>query len=173
MATLTKTDIAAIRSADQISVHLNSNCPQGIVTLIKRKPYNAKPFQTDQEYDLACEVRIETTRGRDALASGAARCFELVSIYHDQHTPASSILKTLRAGDEIAFCFHPDYHTNGYVADAGLHADTLLLRINRNGKYITFELENAVCANNSARMCNGVPSDASYQRMAEDRRANA
>jgi hypothetical protein len=175
MAALTKTDIAAIRKADQISIHLNTPAyPAGRVVLIKRKPYNAAPFETDQEYSLEnCETRLETTRGRDALERGAASCFELVSIYHNQHTPVSSILKTLKAGDEIAFCFHPDYHTNGYVADAGLHADSLLLRVNRAGKYFTYELENQVCPDNSARMIRGVPNDASYKRMADDRRANA
>jgi hypothetical protein len=173
MAALTKTDIAAIRKADQISIHLNERNPAGRVVLIKRKKYNAAPFETDQEYPLDSEVRLETTRGRDALERGAATCFELVYIYHNQNTPVSSILKTLRAGDEIAFCFHPDYHTNGYVADAGLHADSLLLRVNRNGKYFTYELENQVCPDNSARMIRGVPNDSSYQRMADDRRANA
>lgn len=173
MAALTKTDIAAIRKADQISIHLNANHPQGCVTLIKRKPHNAGPFETDQEYPLAAECRIETTRGRDALERGAAQCFDLVYIYHSQNTPVSSILKSLRAGDEIAFCFHPDYHTNGYVADAGLHADTLLLRVNRANKYFTYELATTICAANSARMCRGVPNGADYQRMADDRRANA
>lgn len=174
MTVLTKTDIAAFRKADQISVHLNERNPLGRVTLIKRKPYNAAPFETDQEYPLEnCEVRIESTRGREALASGAARCFELVYIYHSQNTPVSSILKTLRAGDEIAFCFAPDHCTNGYVADAGLHADALLLRVNRGNKYFTFELEVSIGPDNSARMCFGVPKDSSYERMAADRRANA
>ena len=50
MTVLSKTDIAAIRSADCICVHLNAKNPQGLVRLIKRKPYDAKPFETDQEY---------------------------------------------------------------------------------------------------------------------------
>jgi hypothetical protein len=174
MSALTKTDIAALRKADQICIHLNAQFPQGRVVLIKRKAFNAAPFETDQEYPLEnCEVRIETTRGRDALERGTAQCFELVYLYHSQNTPASSIVKSLRAGDEIAFCFHPDYHTNGYVADAGLHADTLLLRVNRANKYFTHELDNSICADNSARMCRGVPNGSDYQRMADDKRANA
>jgi len=174
MAILTKTDIAAFRKADQICIHLGERNPTGRVVLIKRKPYNAAPFETDQEYKLEnCEVRLETTRGREALASGAARCFELVYLYHNQHTHASTVIKSLRAGDEIAFCFAPDHFTNGYVADAGLHADALLLRVNRANKYLTFELETSIGPDNSARMCFGVPKDASYERMAADRRANA
>lgn len=172
MSALTKNDITAFRKADQIVVHLSDLGAR--VALVKRKPYNAEPFETDQEYKLEnCEVRLETTRGREALANGSARCFELVYLYHDQHTHASSVVKSLRAGDEIAFCFAPDHHTNGYVADAGLHADALLLRINRANKYLTFELENSIGPNNSARMCFGVPKDPSYDRMASDRRANA
>ena len=168
---LTKNDIAAIRKADDLCIHLNKANPQGLIRLIKRKPmFDAKPFEQDQEHLLTASATIETIRGRQALESGAAECFECVGIYHSQHTPVSSILKTLKEGDEITFVFSPDYHCNGYVAAAGLHADALLLNVTRNGKRQTWELATQVCENNSARMCRGVPNSDDYNRSAEERR---
>jgi hypothetical protein len=83
----------------------------------------------------------------------------------------SGILKSLRAGDEIAFLFWPDAHSNGYVAAAGLHADLLQLSVYRKGKRIaTWNVTTSLCADNSARMCRGVPVSANYQRAAADRR---
>jgi hypothetical protein len=169
---LSKTDIAAIRKADSLCIHLNARHPNGLVRLIKRKPYNAQPFETDQEYVLANEhVTMETTSGRDALERGIAECFSLVSIYHSQGCPSSSILKTLRAGDELTFSFYPDCHSQMYVARAGLHADCLYLHVRRNGKRHTFELESSICPENSARMCRGVPASESYAKAAVEGRA--
>ena len=168
---LTKTDIAAIRAADDICIHLGKRNPSGLVRLIKRKSYNAKPFETDQEYLLeGVKVAMETLLGKTALESGAAECFDMVGIYHSQNTPTSSILKTLRVGDELTFSFYPDCHSNGYVAAAGLHADCLYLHVTRNDKRQSWELASQVCANNSARMCKGVPNSRDYDHAAEERR---
>jgi hypothetical protein len=169
---LTKEDIHAIRHASDLCIHLNSNHPAGLVRLIKRKPYNAKPFETDQEYVLeGVKVSIDGHRAKAALESGAAQCFDSVGIYHDQNTPASNILKTLRVGDELEFQFNPDYHCNGYVAAAGLHADSLILIVRRDGtRKHTWELAMQVCTDNSARMCRGVPNSDSYHQSADERR---
>jgi hypothetical protein len=167
---LTKTDIAAIRSADDICIHLGARNPQGLVHLIKRKAYNAKPFETDQEYILAATVNFETAHGRDALERGAAECFAMAGIYHNQGSPVSSILKSLRIGDEINFSFYPDAHSSGYVAAAGLHADCLYLHVRRNGKRHTWELTSSICPANSARMCRGVPATRDYDNAANEAR---
>lgn len=169
---LTKDDVTALRRADQMSVHLSSQHPKGLVRLIKRKPWNAKPFETDQEYMLSTvAVRIETWRGQEALDAGNAKCFELVSFYHDQMTPASCIVKTLRVGDEVTLAFHPDGHSNGYVAAAGLHADILYLIVRREGKMVAkWKLDVSICPDNSARMCHGVPTTDDYRRSADERR---
>ncbi len=170
---LTKTDITAIRKADDICVHLSARNPQGLVRLIKRKPYHAKPFETDQEYVLDAPVTMETSHGQMALDSGTADCFAMAGIYHGQGAHVSSILKTLRVGDEVTFSFYPDAHTNGYVAKAGLHADVLYLKVYRKGKRHTFEVEHSISEPNSARMCRGVPNGESYERRAEERRQSA
>jgi hypothetical protein len=94
----------------------------------------------------------------------------MAGIYHSQGAPVSSILKTLREGDEIRFSFYPDCHSNGYVASAGLHADCLYLHVTRNGKRRTWELASSITAANSARMCRGVPKSADYDYAADERR---
>jgi hypothetical protein len=168
---LTKTDIAAIRAANDVCVHLNSKNPNGLVRLIKRKPYDSKPFETDQEYILEnAKCVMETGLGQTALESGAAECFAMAGIYHGQRSPVSSILLTLRVGDEIKFSFYPDGHSNGYVAAAGLHADILYLHVIRGTKRQTWEFTSSICAANSARMCRGVPKSRDYDQSAEDRR---
>lgn len=169
---LTKNDISAIRNATAICIHLGTRGnAAGTVRLIKRKPYNAKPFETDQEYILeTARVKMETTLGQTALESGAAECFAMENIYHSQGAPVSSILKTLRVGDDITFSFWPDCHSNGYVAAAGLHADCLYLHVVRNGKRQTWEFSNSICPANSARMCRGVPASRDYHNAADERR---
>jgi hypothetical protein len=167
-AVLTKDDIHAIRRANDICVHLGKRHQTGLVRLIKRKGYDAKPFDTDQEYVLDnVHVTMETSLGKTALDSGAAECFAMAGIYHDQHTPISNVLKTLRVGDDLTFSFHPDGHCNGYVAAAGLHADVLYLDVRRDGKRLRWELATSICPSNSARMCHGVPSSESYERDAD------
>lgn len=164
---LTKDDIAAIRKADMLSVHLSSQNPQGLVRLIKNKPHNAGPFETDQEYHWQnVKVIVETMMGTNAVQRGVAQCHELVYFYHDQGTPASSIMKTLRVGDEITLSFYPDAHSNGYVAAAGLHADALYLHVRRNGKRQSWKLAVSICPDNSARMCHGVPKSSDYDEAA-------
>jgi hypothetical protein len=167
---LTKNDIAAIRRADDICIHLNSRNPNGLVRLIKRKAYDAKPFETDQEYILTATATMETMEGKRALENGNAECFTMAGIYHSQASGVSSILKTLREGDEIIFSFYPDMHSNGYVAAAGLHADGLYLHVRRNGKRQTWEFDSQVCPNNSARMCKGVPANRDYDNAASEAR---
>lgn len=168
---LTKEDIAAIRRADDICIHLGARHPEGLVRLIKRKAYNAKPFETDQEHVISGEhVTTESMPARDALERGTAEFFAMAGIYHNQHCPVSSVLKSLKVGDELTFSFYPDCHSNGYVAAAGLHADCLYLHVRRAGKRHTWDLISSICPNNSARMCRGVPNSRDYDLSAEERR---
>jgi hypothetical protein len=160
---LTKDDVHAIRHADDICIHLSAKQPEGLVRLIKRKPYGAKPFETDQEHVLPAKVRFETSLGKDALDKGTAECFAMSGIYHNQNGTVSNILRTLRIGDELHFSFWPDAHSNDYVARAGLHADVVFLRVYRGGKRIAnWEFEQSICPDNTARMCRGVPFGKSY-----------
>jgi hypothetical protein len=172
MTTLTKIDVAALRKCDDICVHLGARHPDGLVRAIKRKGYgNPDPFATDIEHIVTAKVEIDTLRGRQALEAGDVQCFAMIGVYHSQHTGQSSILKTLRAGDEITFRFYPDAHTNGYVAMGGLHADVLYMDVRRDGKTVArWELDISITPANSARMCRGVPNSEHYNEEAESAR---
>ena len=64
-----------------------------------------------------------------------------------------TVVSLLRVGDELRLEFRTDEATNGYVKDAGLHADELWLRVDRNNKRLYFLIETSICPSNSARMC--------------------
>jgi hypothetical protein len=161
MNTLTKLDIAAFRKADALCVHLSQLYPTGLVRLIKRAGQNT--FDSDKEHVIECPVTLYGYRNQNAIADGAA-CFAHVSFYHAQNTPASCIVNTLRADDEISFEFYPDGQSNGYTAKAQLHADVLYLIVRRNdgSKRYRWELDVSICPDNSARMCRDVPSSKDY-----------
>ena len=159
MTTLTKMDVAALRKADTLVVHLSKEHANGLVRAIKRVERDERnPFAQDVEHIItAASVSLYHSNASDLIANGGVRCTGHVSFYHSQNTPASTIIHTLREGDEITFRFYPDAHTNGYVFDAGLHADVLYLDVRRNGKRLSWKLDISICQNNTARMCYGVP----------------
>jgi hypothetical protein len=171
---LSKLDIAALRKADDLCVHLSQRCPKGLVRAIKRKPMLTQerdPFATDIEHIIDAPVTLDGFCNQKLIENGTVKCFGSVGLYHSQHTPASSAIKTLRAGDEIEFAFEPDGHTNGYVAAAGLHGDVLKLIVRRKGKRVaTWKLESSMCPRNSARMCDGMPKPDWYDSRAADAR---
>lgn len=170
---LTKLDIAAMRAADDLCVHLNARHPDGLVRLIKRRD-RSTPFSEDKEHVLPAAVKIEAMRGQAELARGEVEAFAMIGLYHCQAGSLSAILRTVRAGDELTFSFYPDGHTNGYVAMAGLHADLLYLYVRRDGKTIArWEVDHSVCPDNSARMIRGIPNSESYRNMAADARKHA
>lgn len=167
---LTKADVNALRKADSLCVHLSRDytCARAI----KRNPKTeANPFAQDLEHLVTCSIELDGIRGREEIASGRAKCAELIWLYPSQLHTATLILHTLREGDEITFKFAPDYHTNGYISAAGLHADTLCLDVRRKGKTIArWELQSCVCPDNSARMCRGIPNSEHYESDAAEAR---
>lgn len=167
--TLTKTDIAALRKADDLVIHLNAALPTGKVSAIKRKRlYDPDPFAQDVYHTVTATVGLEGSRGHKELAEGRVKAFAMIGLYHNQHTTASALLKQLKVGDEVWFSFWPDGHSNGYIAAAGLHADLLMMRVIRKGKVIgRWELTSSVTPDNSARMVTGVPNSASYNEAAK------
>lgn len=169
---LTKMDVAAIRQADDICVHLNARNPDGLVRLIKRKRYSdSRPFAEDIEHVLTAKVDLYGLRGRAELAAGTVECFAMCGLYHSQQHQVSLALRSARAGDELTFSFAPDHHTNGYVAAQSLHADALLLVIRRAGKTIArWDLDISITPSNSARMVRGVPTSEGYYRDADEAR---
>lgn len=158
---LTKLDIAAIRNADDIVVHLSKQMARA--ALVKRIRHDEKhPFAQDAYHEIPCPIVMHGhflggQRDND-IKNGDIACFAMASIYYNQTTPLSSALKTLHVGDEIRFRFAPDYETNQYMFEAGLHGDVLFLDVYRNGKYAAqWEICDSECPENTARMCKGVP----------------
>lgn len=160
---LTKADISALRQGDDLVVHLTKD--QATARVAKRnRPTDENPFAQDVYHELTATVALHGYRGKNEIASGAAKCFAMVSFYHNQHTHISAVVKMLRVGDVVTFRFHPDYHTNGYCAAAGLHADVMTLEIRRADKlYAVFEIDSCICPANSARMCSGIPNSEHYE----------
>ena len=150
MIKLTKQDIQAIHKADDIVVYLDANNPTGLVKLIKRRDWN-KPFSEDQDWV------INATASIDSGFKDGIHCFAMCNVKQFHYSGASSIMATLRAGDECNFRFWPDAHTNKYTANADLHGDVLYLDVRRDGKlHRTWEFEHSICPDNTARMCKGV-----------------
>ena len=73
-----------------------------------------------------------------------------------------TIATMLRAGDEIRLEWLPDYHSNDYARMVGLHVDVVRLDVRRKDNRLTFDLNQSVCPDNSARMMQGVRPRDSY-----------
>lgn len=164
---LTKMDIAALRKADMLSVHLVSG--KQSVRAIKRAERTEKaPFAQDIEYAIGAEVTLDYRAGLDAEVNARCKCFGLIWLYQSQLTHATSIINTLRVGDGVRFSFYPDGGSNGYLAGRGIHRDLLYIIVYRKGvKHAQFEIEDSTCPDNTARMCQGVPDSDSFKENAK------
>ena len=71
--------------------------------------------------------------------------------YSDRWWTISSLL---RVGDTLSLAFEADGYSNGITREAGVHADTLTLRIRRQGaqRDLVLLVDVSVCYDNSARM---------------------
>jgi|SRR5215467_2152467 len=170
---LTKLDIVALRKMDTLLVAFQPNRDEKtLVHCIKRADKSADPFAQEARHVIPAKVTcLGDFPTRDV---SRAQCWAHVSVYPSQHCHASSLLATLRAGDAIAFDFQPDYHSNGYVARAGLHADVLLMYVYRGDEtmrklHAVVELDHGIAPDgNSARMVRGVASSDWYHKSAAD-----
>lgn len=144
---LTKLDLAAFRHADGLSVSLKGG--KSRVALTKRnKPTPAAPFA--QDIDHLIEAPVTHSKNRDDTS---AHCWAHMDFYCGQDTHISAVASTLRVGDDIAFQFCPDYHTNQNMEKAGLHGDVLRLIVTRKKRRLYFEIDHMTCPDNTARMC--------------------
>ncbi len=172
---LTKIDVAALQKADDICVHLRPDCPEGIVRAIKRRRVTPKdPYAQDVDLRVTAAVVLEGYRAREAFERGTVRCFTSFTNYGAVTSPVNSILRTLRAGDQLVFRFYADAEGNGYSAAAHLHADALYLDVYRKGhRHATWLLDVSICAENSTRMCQGVDYSEYLQKCADARSTDA
>lgn len=93
---------------------------------------------------------------REATDVDGRECYVSLSNYSGT---LESLLTLVRTGDKLQLEWSADGQCNSYAAKAGLHVDTLRVRIlryrKRTGDYecfITLHLDQSVCADNTARM---------------------
>jgi hypothetical protein len=163
---LTKIDIAALKHADYLTVRFDgSDNSKSAVSAIKRAHKTEQdPFATDQYHTISAPIMVH---GYDYKPASHVTCWEMLSLYYAQGGHVESVIGTLRAGDGVRFEFYPDYHSNGYMAKAGLHGDALRLHVTRGDKrFATWELAAQGCPDNSARMCKGIGQTERYKQQA-------
>jgi hypothetical protein len=168
---LTKFDVAALAQCDTLSVHLSNSggaeAPRVWATKRIEKT-ERNPFAQDADHHMAVPVRINTGLGYGhALDTAEARCWAYLTNYKSTECHVASVLRTLRAGDAIAFEFYPDSGSTRALAQSGFHGDSLRLIVERKGRKDgatrdLFEMCRSVAPDNSARMCKGIPSPAWY-----------
>jgi hypothetical protein len=157
--TLTKIDIAALRKADGLIVAFNrpGDLRKPRVEAFKRAPAPSasNPYPQEGRHSIPCKVSVQYDHEVD---HGGVECWSHVNLYASQHCDGSSVLATLRAGDEIEFRFWPDAYTSDTAARAGLHGDIVNLLVHRGGRHAaTFLWEVSFCPDNTARMCKHAP----------------
>lgn len=151
---LTAIDIAAMRKADYIVLWYGTDGvgPHGLVHAVKRAPDKSasEPFPRDATHMLEAPIRT-TYDYRDP--EGSWRCVTSISLYHSQHCHASSVFRTLKVGDAIAFEFYPDGHSTDSMKEAGFHTDLLRLHVYRKGATVAVWDLKTETTNSQYRMC--------------------
>lgn len=151
---LTALDLAALRKADYLSVSLKGEV-QTVRATKENRPTETNPFATDIDHLIAAPV---TMRSATYGQASDARCFANMRFWRGQDSHIGAVVSMLRVGDEIAFEFCPDHHTNQYMERADLHGDILRLVVTRGKRRHYFEVDHSNCPDNTARMCYGARS---------------
>lgn len=148
---LTKIDLAAIRTCDQMVIRRDPEVRVYCVKTARKTAQN--PFATDVHHNLP--VPVEIAHSWNKVTDGCT-AFEMLWNYPSQVTQFGCILATLRVGDEIRFIFEVDGHQTQALEEAGFHADMLQMEVRRTGKTIArWEMSVKVCQDNTARMIKG------------------
>jgi len=142
---LTKMDINAMKKADDLVFRCNGS---GLTDIEAIK----RPDWKEKERDPFVQDRRHVIEGVDTEIPKCRKGFSMVGC-HQFCEITTSIIGTLRAGDRIVIVWNEDGYRNDYTKNAGLHVDTLLIRIYRKElrKYV-FMVSQSICEDNSARM---------------------
>lgn len=150
---ISKLDLAALRKADAICFdhyRKDADMPVHRIRAIKRADVTERdPFAQDVTHNI--DVNSVVYAHGDGAHVSQWTCFEMLHTaqYDDVWM---TIVGLLKVGDELTLVWTAD-NNNGYVNEAGLHHDQLSLRVDRNGKRLTFKVRSSVCQNNTARTC--------------------
>jgi hypothetical protein len=153
--TLDRDDLKALRNADTVCFRYHDEV--ATIECLKRDSdeFGAKERRRDITVEGVVYNGYDADGGR---ARGAEMNYGFAMFHSAKYTENwRTIVGLLRADDTLRLEFRTDDATNGYVKDAGLHADELWLRIERgegpHRKRLYFLLDASVCPDNSARMC--------------------
>lgn len=156
MHELTAFEIKALRAADDVAFYHRED-GSGLIRAIKRADYKV-PFSEDRSVEIEAQSGFHNYAIEEGFIPKTA--FALVGSYKFGTMTLTTALNMLRSGDRVRLEWSVDGHRNGYVKDAGLHADALYLLIERQrgGRWrqvAGFEITNGVNPGNSARMIRG------------------
>lgn len=134
---LTAVDLKALRTAEDLVFR----CKDGASTIECTKKVTGDPWEKEKRHHIAVE------------SYGAKEAFEYCnSSQYDAQLRTT--LKHLKAGDLVTLLWRPDYGSNGYSKDCGLHVDVLVLEVRKEekpGKDV-YHIATSLCPDNSARM---------------------
>jgi hypothetical protein len=149
--TIDRDDLKALRTADSIVFR---HTPEGsTIECIKRDRDEFGGLE--RRRDIAVEGTIFAGYDADGGRSRGTKMNYGFAHFGSAHYTEQwhTVVQLLRSGDSLRLEFRTDDATNGYVKEAGLHADELYLRVERAGKRMYFLLDVSICPSNSARMC--------------------
>lgn len=165
-------DIAAMKMADTVSLHLNNHT--GSLLRLHLRSYGEPVIYSKRQQQLFTNTRdvITGERGRDIIPKAVAfgyddgddgrgwrweegqeripSCFDMIST----NDAWFSIVRTLRVGDELTLQWSAD-NNNDLVREAGLHVDQVSLIVTparEKAPKNVWHLRTSVGRNNSARM---------------------
>lgn len=143
IAPLSAEDVKALRNATMVAFDHVSNGEHRLRAIIEKRN---GVFETRGE--LKIPARSYITKYDDQREYNAAYALIQSAQFNDEWR---TVAKTLRAGDVLSMEWRAN--SNGYVRDAGLNLDELMLHVYRENKRVgSYLLVVSVCPDNSARM---------------------
>lgn len=146
MLKLTKDQIKALKTADCVCFRRVTNKENNSITETIELHKKVKDSPWNEEKTIIIELTASnsiTFKQFDAFSMIGSCQFDNCYM---------SITKILKVGDELTLSWEKDYLTSNLLKDAGLHGDVLLLKITRENKSLTFNINQSITLNNSARM---------------------
>lgn len=142
---LSTEDVKALRSATMVAFDHNRDGQHGLRAIVETR---SGAFETRGELRIA--ARSSITRYSDQREYTNAFALIQSAQFNEEWRTAA---KAIRAGDVLAMEWR--VNSNGYVKDAGLNMDELVVHVCRGEKLTrvgTYLLVVSICPDNSARM---------------------
>jgi len=143
IAPLGAEDVKALRNATMVAFDHSPNGEHGLRAIIEKRN---GAFETRGELKIAARSYIQRYSDKREYDRGYALIQS--AQFNDEWR---TVARAIRAGDVLSMEWRAN--SNGYVRDAGLNLDELILHVYRDSKRIgSYLLVVSVCPDNSARM---------------------